>query len=381
MKRDRTRRGRGDGSIHQRKDGLWTAILDIGADDHGKRQRQQLYARTRTEVQQKLRDLQLDVAAGKSTKRSKLTLGKFLDDWLNDVVKSRTRASTFASYESTIRLHIKPRIGGVKLEELKPERVQRLYATLALDKVGSRTQRKAHAVLHKALAHAVRTDLLGRNPTDFVEAPHYQASEMRPLSREQIERFLIAAKEDRLEALYVLAVFSGIREGELFALHWEDVNFKERSLLVHRSLQDLNGKLRIGETKTKGSKRSVMLSKLVIDALKRHQKAQRAEGFVDSRLVFIDNDGGPLRRQNVARRSFYPLLKRARLPQIRFHDLRHTAATTLGNLGVPLKVVSEQLGHSRPSTTLDIYSHSFPSMQHEAIAKLNTAFSKKRRGG
>jgi integrase len=193
---------------------------------------------------------------------------------------------------------------------------------------------------------------------------------MQALAPDQVIRLLAAAKDDRLEALYVLAVTTGLRQGELLGLQWEDVDFPGAALHVRHTLHELNGRLWIGEPKTKRACRQVDLPAIAVVALRGHRERMLIEDRSDG-LVFCDTQGGPLRKSNLLRRSFLPLLKRAGLPAIRFHDLRHTAATLLLAQGVHPKIVQERLGHSNIALTLDTYSHVLPGMGREAASKLD----------
>src|SRR5205807_7025156 len=191
----------------------------------------------------------------------------------------------------------------------------------------------------------------------------------------QVIRLLEAAKGDRLEALYVLAVTTGLRQGELLGLHWDDIDLAGTALRVRHTLHELNGRLWIGEPKTRRARRQVDLPAIAVVALRNHRERMMIEGHPDE-LVFCDTRGGPLRKSNLVRRSFLPLLKRAGLPTIRFHDLRHTAATLLLAQGVHPKIVQERLGHSQISLTLDTYSHVLPGMGREAASKLDALLTR-----
>ncbi len=193
---------------------------------------------------------------------------------------------------------------------------------------------------------------------------------MQALASGQVVQLLETARGDRLEALYVLAVTTGLRQGELLGLQWEDVDLAGAALHVRHTLHELNGRLWIGEPKTRRARRQVDLPSIAVVALQDHRERMLIEGHSDG-LVFCDTQGGPLRKSNLLRRSFLPLLKRAGLPTIRFHDLRHTAATLLLAQGVHPKIVQERLGHSQISLTLDTYSHVLPGMGREAASKLD----------
>ena len=205
--------------------------------------------------------------------------------------------------------------------------------------------------------------------------------EIHPLTPEQVKTLLEAARGDRLEALYVLAVHTGLRQGELLGLRWEDVDLDEGTLHVRRTLTSAKGGPVLSAPKTKGSKRSVKLSESAIDALRSHLQRQLEEidrvGSLwrENGLIFASETGEPLDRRSVTNHRFKPLLKRAGLPQIRFHDLRHTCATLLLGRNVNPKIVSEMLGHANIAITLDTYSHVLPNMQDHAVKAMEDALS------
>ena len=215
---------------------------------------------------------------------------------------------------------------------------------------------------------------MARNPTDAVDPPRNAHSEIQPLTAEQSRRPLKAAGGDRLGALYVLALTTGMRQGELLALPWRDVDLAQGKIQVRGTLQR-NGV--VAEPKTGKGRRQITLPAFVADALKRHRVRQNEErpaagpAWTDRGLVFTNNVGGHLDANNLRHRAFPKLLDRAGVPRIRFHDLRHSAATLLLGLGTNPKVVQELLGHSQISVTLDTYSHVLPNMQRDAMAEMD----------
>ncbi len=184
--------------------------------------------------------------------------------------------------------------------------------------------------------------------------------------------FLKAAKAHRLYALYAVAVGTGMRQGELFGLQWADIDFEGCSLSVNRSLEEIKGKLRLKEPKT-GKGRRIDLPAFVVAALNEHRAVMLSEGNITG-PVFCDHAGGFLRKSNVCRRSFAPIVKAAGVPVIRFHDMRHTHASALLMAGENVKVVSERLGHARIQVTLDTYAHVMPTMQKGAADKVQALF-------
>jgi len=227
-----------------------------------------------------------------------------------------------------------------------------------------------HARLHKMFATARKWRITSDNPCDAIDAPRVPKRSIRHLDIDQSKALLEAARDDRFGALYALAIGTGLRQGELFALRWEDVDLRSGSVSIRNTLQEVGGKLLLQEPKTSRSSRMVVLPDFALEALRAHRKGVMT-ARVSGEWVFSDGAGGPLRKSNFVRRSFKPLLRRAGLPDIRFHELRHTAATLLLSQGTNPKVVQEMLGHSRVSMTLDTYSHVTPSLQRGAADAMN----------
>jgi len=369
------RRGNGEGSVFQRADGQWAAYASLGYDGAGKRKRRTIYGRTKAEVLDKLRILQNEAASGLISDAGRMTVGEFLEKWLTDVAVHKVKPTTFHTYQWHTRKRIIPRIGGIKLTKLTPLQIQGLYSQMIRDGLSTRATQHVHLILHASLEQAVRWGLIGRNPCDAVQKPRHTYAPMKVLSPEQTREFLKTARSDRLYAIYVLAITTGLRQGELLGLYWEDIDFINRTLSVRRSLAEIAGEFSIGETKSAKGKRAVALPQSAIEALEDHRRRMKADGH-SGPLVFCDKDGGYIRKSNLLRRSFKPLLEKAELPDIRFHDLRHTSATLLLVQGVHPKVVQERLGHSQISLTLDTYSHVLPSMQQDAADRMDSLLGK-----
>ena len=309
----------------------------------------------------------------KATRRGPTT-AEFFEGWLLSIAHS-VKPSTLRRYEAYVRLHAIPAFGDVRLRKLSPGDLERLYAAKLGDGLAPRSVLHLHMALHRALRHAQRRGLVDTNVTELVEPPKPQRREMQSLSPEQARRLLSVVRGDRLEALYVLAITTGMRQGELLGLRWRDIDFEGRSLRVTGSIQYLPGRgLRVSSPKTRGSRRQVMLSQIAIDALHRRREAQKqerarvGEKWQDGDFVFTSRNGRPLYATNVVSRSFQKLLAAAGVPRIRFHDLRHTAASLLLGQGVHPKIVSEMLGHASIGITLDLYSHATPTIQRGATA-------------
>lgn len=370
----RKRRGRGEGSVFQRADGRWSASVTVGVNATGRRIRKTVYGATKGEAQEKLLRLQGQKLDGMLADNGKLTVAGFLDRWLEDSARPTIRTATYASYKGIIGNHVSPKIGGVRLDKLTAAHVQGLYSALEREGASCHTRRLCHAVLRRSLKQALKWGMVPRNVCDAVEPPRIARHDIQPLTGEQVAKLFCAAEGDRLEALYLLAVASGLRLGELFGLQWKDVDLDGGAITVQYTLSEVNGKLKLTEPKTAKGRRRVELPGIAVDALLEHRKLMLTEGNLASGYVFVNRSGGPLRRSHFHAQQFKPLLIAAGLPPIRFHDLRHTAATLLLSEGVHPKVVQERLGHSQISVTLDTYSHVLPTMQRDAANRLETMF-------
>ncbi len=366
------RRGRGEGSIFQRKDGTWCGVLTTGYDANGKRRRRYVYGATKAEVLEamvRLRTAVLDHTLGEPTK---LRTSDYLARWLT-TSKPALRESTFTLYDMVIRRHIVPRIGGLVLSRLTAAHLQSLLADLESSDASPALRQVVFRVLHRALKQAVQWGTIPKNPADAVIRPKVPRKEMQVLTPDQARRFLQAVKEDRLHALYAVLLGCGLRLGEALGLTWPDLDLAKGTLTVNRQLQEVRGRLSLIEPKTASARRIVNLPGFVVEALRAHEDQARREGTLlnDRLLVFTDTAGNPLRRSNIRRRSFEPLLRKAGIPRIRLHDLRHTAATLHLLNGTHPSVVQKMLGHSKVGITLDVYSHVLPSMGQEAAERMD----------
>jgi integrase len=369
-----SRRGKGEGAIFLRRDGRWEARLSLGGQD-GRRRRRAFYGRTRPEVARKLRDAQKKIDEGQPLPPDRLTVQSHLKSWLVEK-KGKVRPETWRRYDEIVRFHIVPAVGAVRLNKLEVQDIQLLHQALA-HRVSGTTAHHVHSVLRAALQDALRWGLVSRNVAALISAPRRTTGEMKFLTASDARCLLEAAAGEPLEALFVLAITAGLREGELQALRWKDVDVERRSLRVTATLITVkNGAPVLGEPKTQKSRRWVYLSELATEALNKHRSRQETlrdsagAAWREQGLVFTNDLGQPLWRSQVWR-AFSILLKKASLGQVRFHDLRHTAASLLLAEGTPVKVVSELLGHSDVKTTLAIYAHVIPGMQEQAATAMD----------
>jgi integrase len=371
------KRGNNEGSISRRKDGRWEARYTIHTVEGPKRK--VLYGKTRAEVSAKLTKAMADRDDGLVFDAGGSTVGDYLDRWLSDSVRGTVRESTYSRDKYLVTNHIKPALGRLKLTNLNALHLQGLYRDRLDSGLSGSTVQKMHHVLHKALAQAVRWNLIPRNPAASVKAPTPTPKEMHPLSASEARRLLEVAQGDRLEALYVLAVHTGMRRGELLGLKWPDVDWVNATVRVRRTLTRKGTGHVLGEPKTKKSRRTVRLTHKAVEALRSHRARQAQEKlrvgslYQDQDLVFAGNNGGLINPSNLRQRSFKPLLKRAGLPQITFNDLRHTCASLLFQRNVHPKLVQELLGHASVAITLDTYSHMLPGMGSEAADAIGEA--------
>ncbi len=366
----RRTRGQNEGSIYQRQDGRWVAVLNLGWKN-GKRDRKYLYGKTRAEVAEKLNARLRDRHQGLPISSERLTVAQFLDRLLEDVVKPKCQPSTYGSYAGHVRLHIVPALGRRPLAKLSPQDVQQMLQTKLAAGLSPRTVQSYRTTLRVALARAVKWGLIARNVAALVDPPRVERVERKAPSPEEVRRLLDAARGNRHEALYTVAVALGLRQGEALALRWQDIDFDNRTLRVRWALQRINGELRFKEPKTQASRRTIALPDATVAALRAHKVRQLEERLVagtkwqDHDLVFPSRKGTPYDASEL-REQFYKLLSRAGLPHYRFHDLRHCCASLLLAQQVPPRVVMEILGHTQISTTMDLYSHVMPAARRNA---------------
>lgn len=377
-----TRRGHGDGSIYQRQDGRWAASISL---EGGKRKT--FYGKTRKEVQEQLKKALHEQLQGILVTTPQQKVEQFLTHWLEDTHKQSIRIRTYERYEEIVRLHLIPGIGDHQLQKLTPQHLQAFYKQKLEEGLSSTTVASFHNVLHKALETAVRWNLVARNVCSLVTPPRRRHYEIQPLSIEQVQQLHRAARDHCMEALFLLALGTGMRRGEIMGLKWQDIDFTLGTLQVRRILTRIPTKARDErgltymetEPKTDRGRRYLFLPPFVLEALRRHRVRQLEEklkagpAWRDHDYVFCTSVGTHLNPTRDILDQLKKLLEKAGLPVIRFHDLRHSTATALLVLGTNPKIVQEVLGHSAISITMDIYSHVLPTMQKEAMNRLNDA--------
>ena len=306
---------------------------------------------------------------------ARMPLELYLGRWL-ETAKASVRPKTHYQYAQVVKQHIVPTLGRIKLQDLRPDHIQTLYTQKLATGASVRTVRLTHAVLHRALGRALKWGLLRRNPCDAVDKPQQVRKEMKTWNVEQVRVFLETARGHRSEALFHLAVHTGLRQGELLGLRWSDLDWKTGALRVQRQMQRVPGQGKtFVEPKTAAGRRSIVLDAIVLSKLREHGRRQKEERLMaggrwqDQDLMFSSTIGTPMEPDKILI-QFKALQHQAGLPAIRFHDLRHTAATFLLELGTHPKVVQEILGHSDTSVTMNTYSHVTPKLQKEALQRV-----------
>jgi integrase len=372
------RRGNQEGSIYQRtSDGLWVASLSL---PNGKRKA--YYGKTQKEARDKLKAALREQDRGLDLSAKAVTVRDFLTLWLEDTARPTIRLKTYESYRGMVHNHLVPGLGHHKLAQLTPLHVQALMNEKRAAGLSPRTVGYVRAVLRRALVHALRCGLVTRNVATLVDPPKMSRTPVHPLTPDQVRRLLDATKDDRLGPLFHVAIATGLRQGELFGLRWEDVDLDAGTLTVRYALQRVKhdgGRVEAMLTapKTTKSRRTIYLPASAIAAL-RTQRVRQLEARLlagdrwqgeQFGLVFTSTIGTPLNHANVTH-HLQRVLAEAGLPRQRFHDLRHGCATLLLAQGVPLKTIQEVLGHSQITLTADTYAHLAPAMKRDAADQL-----------
>lgn len=373
------RRANGDGSVYRRKDGRWVGAT-YAVTNTGGRKRVYVYGKTRTQAKEKLVALERELDRGVRVSVENWNVQGYLEHWLATVVQPNRAPKTYQGYELAVRLHIVPRIGKKKLRALAVGDVRVMCQELAAVGLSRGSVQRVHAVLRACLQHAVREELIPRNVAKLVQVPARVEQVGRSLSPVEAKQLLQAAKSDRLHALFVTAVYLGLRRGELLGLRWEHVDLEGETLQVAQTLQRVDGRIQVLPPKTRYSRRTVPLPPPVVEALRVHKAAQGKErlsagaNWQDSGIVFASRVGTPMEPDNL-RRSWYRIRKVVDEPSPRFHDLRHTCVTLLLTEGVPPHIVQQIVGHSAIDVTMTIYAHTSLEEKRKALKLLGERLS------
>ncbi len=386
------------GSIKRRAKGSWRLVFDLERDHTGRRrQKPATFRGTKKAAEAELADQIAKIKNGGFVEPHKLTVAKYLERWLKNRVKDNTGAKTFERYSEICRNHLTPALGEHKLSKLTPLHIQDCYAEARAQGrrdgkggLSARTVLHHHRILRQALKQAVKWRLITYDPTDAVEAPTPTAKEIETLDEAQTATFLEGAEGTSLYLPILLAVTTGLRRGEMLALRWKHIDLDRNTLSVVESLEETrDGGLQFKTPKTKGSRRSVTLPSITVEALQRH-KVEQAQirlrlglGRDDDALVYGRFDGSP-RSPRAFTKEFSRFVAKLRaetqedperpdVPPVTFHGLRHSHATQLLKAGIHPKIAQERLGHSTIAVTLDLYSHVTKTMQDDAARRVDAA--------
>lgn len=373
------KRANGEGSLYQTKAGKWIGALTVGYTPDGKQVRQTVSGDTRKEVREKLDALIRQRDNGLPVRLEKQTVKQFLERWLEDIIKQRDKPRTYDSYRGQISKHIYPAVGHLPLGKLTPQHLQAIIRTMKDANLTPRTIVYTMRILRQALDQAMKWNLLPRNVARLVETPRDDKPERPAITLEQAHTTLRAVRGDRLEAMYYLALYLGMRQGELLGLRWQDVDLKAGTIRVTQQLVKADGGRPVfDQPKTKRSRRTLPLIPILIDQLRAHrvrqleERLQAGATWTDYDLVFPTDRGTAIYAQAL-QYAWRRLQQTAGLTPIRFHDLRHACATLLAAEGVPARVVMEILGHANIQTTQQVYTHVLDASTREAIETLGRA--------
>lgn len=369
----------GSGSVFQRADGRWCAALYVDEAD-GRRVRRRFYGPTRADVEEKLVELRGKVQSGVPIPPSRLTVGHYLKEWLDQVVAKRVRPNTLAAYRYNVDTYLLPGLGAKKLGRLSAREVRLYLGALEARGVGVRTVRYVHATLRAALEDATREELLEKNVAKLVRPPSVPPAERHPLTVDELKKLFVANNDDRLRALIVVIALLGLRRSEALGLRWGDVDLDGGWLAIRHGLHRVDGGLRLMETKTNRSRRTIPLPTMVVREMESHRERQEeerrrlAEKWPDLGFVFTTPIGTPLDPDNCSK-VVKKAVRRAGLRDVRMHDFRHGVVSNLLALGVPPRTVMEIAGHSGLEMTMNVYAHVTLDDKREALRRLDELFA------
>jgi integrase len=376
------KRKKGEGTISWYKRlKLWEVKVDTGRlTPKGHPLYRTAYAATEADAVRIKRELLELIASNALPERAEMTVSQLLDEYLEGR-KGRNKGRTVNLYERDCKRFIKPRLGNVKLVKLSPLQIERMQSEIRKD-ASADAARRARDTLSRALRQAVRWRLIPNNPAEGVEPLKVERAEMSVWEPDEVRRFLETARQDDLYALFYLALTTGMRQGELLALRWSDITLSgpRASVTVRASVTTEDGAVKIGATKTLKSQRRLSLAADQVDVLSAHMlivdearaKAKKHDLWTEHHLVFPSSVGTVLRANNLTRRHWLPLRAAAGVPEIRFHDLRHTYASMAIRAGMDVRLLADRLGHRDPAFTLRQYVHVFEKYRQSGALSLDS---------
>lgn len=374
------RNAKGNGSVRQRPDGRWEGRCVVDG------KRKSFYGDRQSDVIKAMRNALKADDDGVYFEPTRLTLSKWLDIWLEEYIKLSAKPLTYSTYKSRIETHIKPKLGRYKLTELNSTQIQAFYNFLLREQGKSpKTIKNVHGILHKALTQAMNLRYIGFNPTDACILPRVEKKEIKPLTENEITAFLANIdKDEPLRHLFTVALFVGMREGEICGLSWDAINFREGTITVKQQLvreKKKGGQHYIAPTKNDKT-RTLAVAPFVMDILKAVRRDQYRDHFEmglawlnEYNLVFTNKEGRFIMPQTAYKR-FKSVAKKIGRPDARFHDLRHTYAVTALQEGDDIKTVQQNLGHATASFTLDVYGHVSEKTKKESAERMQSYFDK-----
>lgn len=373
------RRDAGDGTIRLRTDGRWEGRYTVGYHpETGKQIMRSVYAKTKREVREKLNKILTDIQEGAYIEPTSITVGQWLDTWLKEY-KINLRPETKASYEMHIRIHLKPDLGKIRLNKLTTHQIQHLYNKLINERgLSPKTVKNIHGALHAALEQAKINGYLRINPSEGTTLPKIEKEELKVMDTQDVSAFLRAIKGDEYELPLFVALFTGLRQGELLGLTWDCVDFEKGTLLINKQHNRAKGEKEFHFSPLKNSRpRCLTAASAVMDALKEQQRrqAQWATEFGSAwnnseNLVFTTQMGRYINNKTIWM-NFKRIVTELGMPELRFHDLRHTFSINSLQAGDDIKTVQENLGHATASFTLATYAHATLGMKRESASRMD----------
>ena len=376
------KRKNGEGTVRLRKDGRWEGRIVIGYDENGLPKTKNVLAKTKGECIEKLKALKSTITPDTPIKlKADMPFGEWLDHWYETYCKPNARPATQRTYEGYIRLYLHPRLGSIPLNRVTTSDIQQMCTWMMTE---ARVDQKngegglsdsqvinCYSLCDRVLEKAMAEKLIVRNPAKGCKLPPNRPKEMKVLSREDMQKVLIQAKEENYYELFLLEFATGLRLGELMALQWDDVDLVTGELRINKQVNLVGSKLVISEPKTKAAVRTLILPPSVRKVLAEYKTR------VNSRWLFPSpkKDDLPIIPSAVSRR-LHTLLEHAGCEQVRFHDLRHTFATNALAHGMDIKTLSTILGHVSSATTLNTYSHVTDEMRQRAAVKIDQGIAK-----
>jgi integrase len=370
------RRLNGEGTVYKRRDGYWVGAFDVPTTS-GARKRVVVYAKTLAEAREKLGKVQQQARVGIPVPDKVWKLGPYLDYWLENFVRRNRRPATYNLYEMIVRLYLKPGLGSRKLTSLTVPLVQEFLNGRLQQGDSIRKLQVMRTVLSAALTRAVREELIVRNVARLVELPQWQRGQIRPWAADEARAFLAAAKPDPLYTAFVLLILYGLRRGEVLGLCWDDIDLDGGMIHIRQQLQRVRGELFLAPVKTRAGQRGLPLLDAAAEALKlqaerqAHYRIDMGSAWPETGLVFTTRTGRPIEPRNFVR-SFRRICDDSKIRLIKVHHVRHTVGSLLKDLGVPARDAQTILGHTRISTTLEIYTDTDEQARRDALTRLQS---------